>query len=100
MTPSPDLVARIAPTGALRAAINLGNAVLAGRDPATGAAKGVSVDLAGELAKRLGVALELVVVDGAAKSVDAVVQRARRHRLLRDRSATRRRDRVHRRPTC
>ena len=72
-TPSPELVARIAPTGTLRAAINLGNAVLAGRDAATGAAKGVTVDLAGELAKRLGVGLELVVVDGAAKSVDAVV---------------------------
>ena len=72
-TPSPDLVARIAPGGTLRAAINLGNAVLAGRDAATGAAKGVTVDLAGELARRLGVPLELVVVDGAAKSVDAVV---------------------------
>src|SRR5215831_6155620 len=67
-TPSPDLVARIAPSGTLRAAINLGNAVLAGRDAATGAAKGVTVDLAGELARRLGVPLELVVVDGAAKS--------------------------------
>jgi len=70
--PSPDLVARIAPTGTLRAAINLGNAVLAGRDAATGAPKGVTVDLAGQLAERLGVALELVAVDGAAKSVDAV----------------------------
>ena len=72
MTPSPELVARIAPTGTLRAAINLGNAVLAGRDAATGAPKGVTVDLAGKLAERLGVALELVAVDGAAKSVDAV----------------------------
>ena len=71
--PSPDLVARIAPSGTLRAAINLGNAVLARRDASTGAAKGVTVDLAGELATRLGVPLELVVVDGAAKSVDAVV---------------------------
>jgi polar amino acid transport system substrate-binding protein len=70
--PSPDLAARIAPSRTLRAAINLGNAVLAGRDAATGAAKGVTVDLAGELAKRLGVPLELIVVDGAAKSVDAV----------------------------
>ena len=72
-TPSPALVAGIAPSGTLRAAINLGNAVLAGRDAATGAAKGVTVDLAGELATRLGVPLELVVVDGAAKSVDAIV---------------------------
>ena len=73
-TPSPELVARIAPTGTLRAAINLGNAVPAGRDVATGAAKGVTVDLAAALAERLDVALHLVVVDGAAKSVDAVVQ--------------------------
>ena len=70
--PTPELVARIAPTGTLRAAINLGNAVLAGRDAATGAPKGVTVDLAGQLAESLGVALELVAVDGAAKSVDAV----------------------------
>ena len=34
--PSPELVARITPTGTLRAAINLGNAVLAGRDAAIG----------------------------------------------------------------
>src|SRR6478735_3002475 len=48
--PTPEVVARIAPTGTLRAAINLGNAVLAGRDAATGAPKGVTVDLAGKLA--------------------------------------------------
>jgi len=74
MKPSSELVARIAPGGVLRAAINLGNAVLAGRDAATGGAKGVTVDLAGELAERLGGALELVLVDGAAKSVEAVAQ--------------------------
>src|SRR5438105_3302307 len=72
MNVSADLVRAFAPTGKLRAAINLGNAVLAGTDPATGAAKGVSVDLAGEFAARLGVALEPVVFDTAAKSVDAV----------------------------
>jgi polar amino acid transport system substrate-binding protein len=33
---------------------------------------GVSVDLAAELARRIGASLELVVFDGAAKSVDAV----------------------------
>ena len=71
--PSSELVGRIAPTGTLRAAINMGNAVLAGRDGATGAPKGVTIDLAGMLAERLGVPFELVVVDGAAKSVDAVV---------------------------
>lgn len=38
----------LAPTGVLRASINLGNAVLAGRDP-LGAPEGVTVDMAREL---------------------------------------------------
>jgi polar amino acid transport system substrate-binding protein len=59
-----------APTGRLRAAINLGNPILA--HPVDSGAGGVSVDLARELARRLGVDLELVVVDTAGKSVDAV----------------------------
>ena len=72
MSPAP--VSAFAPTGKLRAAINLGNAVLAGKDTASGAATGVSVDLANEFARRLGVAIELVVVDIAAKSVDVVTR--------------------------
>lgn len=59
------------PTGVLRASINLGNPILAGRD-AQGAPTGVSVDLATQLAARLGVALQLVVFDAAGKSVAAV----------------------------
>jgi polar amino acid transport system substrate-binding protein len=65
-------IQNFAPTGRLRASINLGNPILAGRDTATGQPKGVSIDLATEFAKRLGVPLELVVFDTAAKSVDAV----------------------------
>jgi polar amino acid transport system substrate-binding protein len=61
-----------APTGRMRASINLGNAVLAGKDARTGEARGVSVDLAREFARRLAVPLELVVFDTAGKSVDAV----------------------------
>jgi polar amino acid transport system substrate-binding protein len=61
------------PTGVLRASINLGNPILAGRD-AQGAPAGVSVDLAGELAQRLGAKLELVVFDAAGKSVTAVTE--------------------------
>jgi polar amino acid transport system substrate-binding protein len=68
MTPETPL---LAPTGTLRAVINTGNAVLAGRRP-DGGPFGVSVDLAAELARRLGVPLHLEVVDGAAKSVEAV----------------------------
>ena len=66
-----DAASTFAPTGRLRAAINTGNAVLAARDEAAGA-KGVSVDLATQFALRLGVPVELVVVDTAARSVDVV----------------------------
>ena len=72
MNVSTEIMRAFAPTGTLRASINLGNAVLAGKDAATGAAKGVSVDLATEFARRLNVPIELVVFDTAAKSVDAV----------------------------
>ena len=56
----------------MRAAINLGNPVLAGRDAVSGEPAGVSVDLARELAGRLGLPVELVAFDRAAESVDAV----------------------------
>lgn len=72
MNVSTEIVRAFAPTGTLRASINLGNAVLAGKDAVTGAAKGVSVDLATEFARRLNVSIRLVVFDTAAKSVDAV----------------------------
>src|SRR4051812_49125842 len=58
-----DAVATFAPTGRLRAAINTGNAVLAREGASTGAPSGVSVDLAAEFARRLGVPAEYVVVD-------------------------------------
>ena len=69
---SPSLITAFAPTGALRASINLGNPILAGRDPASGEPAGVSVDLARALAQRLGVQLELKVFEKAAASVEAV----------------------------
>jgi len=61
----------LAPNGALRATINLGNPILAQR-MGDQAPTGVSVDLARALASRLDVALELVVLDAAGKAVDAV----------------------------
>ncbi|WP_213776867.1 ABC transporter substrate-binding protein [Caballeronia sp. dw_276] len=60
------------PAGRLRASINLGNPILANADPSTGKPFGVSIDLAHEFARRLGVELELVVFDTAGKSVEAV----------------------------
>lgn len=62
----------LAPTGTLRATINVGNPILAGLDAATGAPRGVSVDIARELAQRLAIPLECVVVDAAKKSVETV----------------------------
>ena len=66
-----DVVARFAPTGTLRASINLGNPILAGRD-AAGAPSGVSVDLARAFAQHLGVGIELMAFDTASQSVQAV----------------------------
>jgi polar amino acid transport system substrate-binding protein len=67
-----DVVARFVPTGTLRASINLGNPILAGRDTATGEPAGVSIDLARAFAQRLGASIELVVFDTAGQSVQAV----------------------------
>jgi polar amino acid transport system substrate-binding protein len=66
------IVAALAPTGTLRASINLGNPVLASLDPKTGQPAGVSVDLANELARQLGVPVEYVVAQSAGTSVTNV----------------------------
>jgi ABC-type amino acid transport substrate-binding protein len=47
---------------------------LAHSDTKTGEVSGVSVDLAHLLAQRLGLPLELIVLDAAGKAVQAVVQ--------------------------
>jgi polar amino acid transport system substrate-binding protein len=62
--------ADLAPTGVLRASINLGNPVLANGTP--DAPGGVTVDIARELAKRLDLPLELVCFDAARKSFEAM----------------------------
>jgi polar amino acid transport system substrate-binding protein len=61
----------LAPTGTLRASINLGNPVLAGGT--VEAPTGVTVDLALEIARRLGVTAELVCFDAARKSFEALL---------------------------
>jgi len=65
-TIDPDVLADLAPTGVLRAAINYGNPVLAQRD-ADGNPGGVSTELASALADELGVAIEFVTFDAAGK---------------------------------
>ena len=69
---APEVVKELAPTGKLRAAINLGNAVLAQKDPASGQPKGVTPDLSRELARRAGVPVELVTFEAAGKVFEAL----------------------------
>ena len=66
------VVKAFAPTGKLRASINLGNPILAARGVAGAPPTGVSVDLARGLAAQLGVELEMLVVEAAARSVEVV----------------------------
>ncbi|MBS0293094.1 MAG: ABC transporter substrate-binding protein [Proteobacteria bacterium] len=73
MSLSTQLHSALAPRGHIRAAINTGNPILARLD-ADGAPAGVSIDLARRFAARLGVELELIVFDTAARSVDAVTR--------------------------
>ena len=73
MTLAAELIKTLAPTGTLRASINLGNPILAKRGP-DGQPMGVSIDLAQGLGRLLGVGVELVVFDTAAQSVEAVNQ--------------------------
>ena len=61
-------------TGALRAAINFGNPILATRGEG-GQPRGVSVDLAQEAGRRLGLPVELVTFNSAGNVVEAVKDR-------------------------
>lgn len=65
-----DIRDDLAPTGTLRASINLGNPVLAAGTPEDPA--GITVALARELATRLGVGVELVCFGAAKDSVAAI----------------------------
>lgn len=67
-----QLTSEFAPTGTLRAAINLGNPILANQN--ADQPYGISIDIATELARRLNVPLTLLVGQTAAQSVEAVTQ--------------------------
>lgn len=69
-----ELIQAFAPTGRLRAAINVGNPILAYRNSQGDEVSGISVDLARGWAEQLGVPLELIVLDTAAASVDQVAR--------------------------
>ena len=70
--PSYAAKSELAPNGRIYAAINFGNPILAVKNPATGEPAGVSVDLSRELARRLGVSVQLVTFEAAGKVVEAL----------------------------
>ena len=57
---SPAVRNDLAPTGTLRVGTNFGNVLLTGKDPATGEPRGIVMDLARELGRRLGTPVEFV----------------------------------------
>jgi polar amino acid transport system substrate-binding protein len=60
-----SLKMQLAPTGTLRAAINYNNPLLGRRNPATDELQGLAVDLSRELARRVGLDVELIPYDSA-----------------------------------
>jgi polar amino acid transport system substrate-binding protein len=69
---TPAARAELAPTGKLRVGINFQNALLTRKDPATGEAGGIALDLAQELGRRLGVPVEIIAYPTAGHLADAV----------------------------
>ncbi len=69
---SPSIRSDLAPTGKMRVGINYGNPVLAAKDPSSGELRGVAVDLARELGRRVDLPVELVGYDAAGKMVEGL----------------------------
>src|SRR5215475_9052691 len=66
---SSDPNSELAPSGKIRAGINFGNALLAKRD-ADGTPRGIAVELAQELSRRVSSSLEIVSYASAGKMAD------------------------------
>jgi polar amino acid transport system substrate-binding protein len=69
---TPAARADLAPTGKMRVGINFQNALRTRKDPATGEAGGIALDLARELGRGLGVPVEIIPYETAARLADAV----------------------------
>jgi polar amino acid transport system substrate-binding protein len=66
-----QIVAELAPTGVLRAAINMGNFLLVTGKTASGDPSGVAPDMAAEIAKQLGVPVRYVPYERPSTLADA-----------------------------
>jgi len=69
---NPDVVAELAPNRVLRAGINLSNFLLVTGRAANGDPQGIAPDMAGEIASRLKVPLQLIAYESPGKLADAV----------------------------
>ena len=69
---SPEIQKQLAPTGTLRAGINLSNFLLVTGQSANGDPEGVAPDMARAIAERLGVGLKLVPFKSPGELADAV----------------------------
>jgi len=69
---TPEIIAELAPNGVLRAGINMSNFLLVTGKAENGDPQGVSPDMAGEIARRLGVPVKLVPYPTPALLGDAV----------------------------
>ena len=74
LTPTPDIIAELAPSGTLRAGINLGNFLLVNGKTEKGDPTGVSPDVATEVANRLGVPVQFICYETPGAVADAVAQ--------------------------
>ena len=70
----PDVISDLAPTGVLRAGINLSNFLLVTKVNSTGDPEGVAPDLAGEVAMRLGVSVKYVTFKSPGELADAIAK--------------------------
>jgi polar amino acid transport system substrate-binding protein len=68
---SPDVISDLAPTGTLRAGINLSNFLLVTKIDSAGTPVGVAPDLAQEVAARLSVAIKYVLFKSPGELADA-----------------------------
>jgi len=74
--PSPAARAQFTPTGKLRAALNLSNFLLVGKDGPDGSRRGIVPDLARELGRRLGAEVEFLGYESPGKVADAAAKGA------------------------
>ena len=69
---SPDIISDLAPSGVLRAGINLSNFLLVTKVNSTGDPEGMAPDLAGEVAMRLGVSVKYVTFKSPGELADEI----------------------------